>query len=308
LGEELLTVNISLIFPGQGAQYVGMGKSLYEGNHAASLVFERAGKILGKSFFDIMFCGPEEILIDSAYCQPALFVHSCAAVEAMRSLYPEKQAEIAFGLSLGELTAMNVSGVFDFETGLKIVHMRGNLMRRACESTCGAMVTLIGGLFDDVLEICDKTGVEIANMNCPGQVVISGECNGIRMAVEIASKMSFRRIVPLKVAGAYHSKLMTDASVAFEKFLRNVEFKDPKIGVVSNVTADFVRNGEDAKSLLVKQITSPVLFEKCCERVIRSGIDKFFECGAGRILSGLLRRISPDIKVISLDDIADFNL
>ncbi|MDR2435969.1 MAG: ACP S-malonyltransferase [Puniceicoccales bacterium] len=297
-----------LIFPGQGAQYVGMGKSLCEGNHAASLVFNQAGKVLGESFLNALFCGPENDLTATGCCQPALFTHSYAAVEAMRSLYPEKQAEIAFGLSLGEISALCVAGVFDFETGLKITHMRGNLMQKACENTRGTMVSLIGGMFGDILEICDKTGVEIANVNCPGQVVISGECGAMQSAIALAEKMPFKRIFPLKVAGAYHSRLMAEAGVGFEKFINDIEFEGPKIGIISNVTADFVRTGEEAKRLLVKQIVSPVLFAKCCERAIRCGAKKFFECGAGKVLSGLMKRVNPDVTVTSLDNIADFNL
>jgi [acyl-carrier-protein] S-malonyltransferase len=301
-------MGIGFIFPGQGAQYVGMGRSLYDGNHAAALVFERANRALGGAFLDVLFCGPEEVLTDSSHCQLALFVHSCAVVEALHSLYPEKRHEVAFGLSLGELSALHSANVFDFETGLKIVQTRGELMQRACENTPGTMVSLFGGMFDDVLELCNETGVEVANVNCPGQVVISGECESMRSAIEIASKMTFKRVISLKVAGAYHSKLMAEASVGFEKFLRDIEFADPEIGVISNVTADFVKTGEDAKRLLVKQMVSPVLFSKCCERAIRSGITNFFECGAGRVLAGLVKRISTDASVISLDGIGDFNL
>jgi [acyl-carrier-protein] S-malonyltransferase len=307
-GQRATDMKIGLIFPGQGAQYVGMGKSLYDGNYAASLVFNLAGKILGESFLNLLFCGPENDLTATNCCQPALFTHSYAAVEAMRSLYPEKQAEIAFGLSLGEISALCVAGVFDFETGLKITRMRGYLMQKACESTHGTMVSLIGGMFDDILEICDKTGVEIANVNCPGQVVISGECGAMQSAIEMAEKMSFKRVFPLKVAGAYHSRLMAEASVDFEKFVSDIEFEDPKIGIISNVTADFVATGEEVKRLLVEQIVSPVLFAKCCERAICCGVKKFFECGAGKILSGLIKRVSSDVTVTSLDNITDFNL
>jgi [acyl-carrier-protein] S-malonyltransferase len=301
-------MKIATIFPGQGAQYAGMGKSLYDGNHAASLVFEQAGKILGESFLNALFCGPEEILTATSCCQPALFTHSCAAAAAMGSLYPEKRAEIAFGLSLGEISALCVAGVFDFETGLGITRMRGCLMQKACESTRGTMVSLVGGMFDDVLEICGETGVEVANVNCPGQVVISGECGAMQSAIGMAEKMPFKRIFPLKVAGAYHSRLMAEAAAGFEKFMGDIEFKDPKIGVISNVTADFVKTGEDAKRLLVRQIVSPVLFSKCCERAIRSGVRKFFECGAGKVLGGLVKRINPDVSVTALDNISDFNL
>lgn len=285
-----------------------MGRSLCEGNYAAAQVFKRASEILGESFLNTLFYGPDEDLTATNCCQPALFTHGYAAVAAMDSLYPEKRAEVTFGLSLGELTALCVAEVFNFEIGLKIAHMRGTLMQKACENTRGAMVSLIGGMFDDILEICGKTGVEIANMNCPGQVVISGEYNGMQSALEMAEKMSFKRIFPLKVAGAYHSRLMGEARASFEKFVENIEFKDPKINIISNVSADFVKTGEEARGLLVKQITSPVLFAKCCERAIGSGVKTFFECGPGKILAGLMKRINPGVSVISLDNIADFNL
>lgn len=301
-------MSIGLMFPGQGSQYIGMGKSLYDGNHAAHSIFARAENVLGSSFLSTCFCGPEDVLTTTSYCQPALFIHSCAVVETMHNLYPEKRYEVAFGLSLGELTALCIAGVFDFETGLRIVHKRGSLMQAACENTQGTMVSLIGGMFDDIPELCEQTGVEIANMNCPGQVVISGDCECIKLAVETASKMSFKRIIPLKVAGAYHSKLMTDASVQFEKYLDDIEFNTPKIRVISNVTADFVKDPESIKQLLVKQIISPVLFSKCCERAIRSGVSQLFECGAGKVLNGLMKRINHDIDVESLDNLSDFNL
>lgn len=296
------------MFPGQGAQYVGMGKTLHDGNHAARLMYAQAANVLGEGFVNTCFCGPEERLTATDYCQPALFVHSCAVVKMMQGLYPEKRCDIAWGLSLGELSALHIAGVFDFETGVRVVHERGRLMQLACERTDGTMASLIGGFFDDIVELCDQSGVEIANINCPGQVVISGDKGCMKHATEIASKMSFKRIIPLKVAGAYHSKLMAEASAGFEKFLNDIEFSDPVIPVISNVTADFVKSAIDAKQLLVKQITSPVLFGKCCERAIRSGVDQMFECGAGRVLTGLMKRIDASIMVKSLDNLSDFNL
>lgn len=301
-------MSTGFMFPGQGAQYVGMGKTLYDDNYAAKTIFSRAKDVLGEDFVNVCFCGPKEKLTTTAYCQPALFVHSCAAVEVMRVLYPEKRCDVAWGLSLGELSALCISGVYDFEIGLRIVHERGRLMQQSCEQTRGTMVSLIGGIFDDILELCAQSGVEIANMNCPGQVVISGDCECMKRATDMASKMSFKKIIPLAVAGAYHSKLMTGASNAFEKFLNDIEFRDPQIPIISNVTADFVKDKDDAKRLLVKQIISPVLFDKCCERAIRSGVDQIFECGSGKVLTGLMKRIDPEIKTKSLDNLSDFNL
>ncbi len=301
-------MNIGLMFPGQGAQYVGMGKSLYDGNRAAAMIYNQARNIIGDDFLNIGFYGPEIQLTTTACCQSMLFTHSCAAVETLKTLYPEKQWDVAWGLSLGELSALYASNVFNFETGLKVVHKRGILMQEACERTKGSMVSLLGGIFDDVTELCDQANVEIANINCPGQIVISGECQNIKHAIEIANKMTFKKVIPLKVAGAYHSRLMEYAREEFKKFLQDVEFLEPKVAVISNVTADFVKTADAIKSLLVKQITSPVLFNKCCERAIRFGVNQIYECGAGKVLSGLMKRIDSDINVKSLDKLSDFNL
>jgi [acyl-carrier-protein] S-malonyltransferase len=299
-------MSIALMFPGQGAQYVGMGQSLCERNYVAKEIFSRAEKILGAQFLQICFQGPNEILKQTSICQPALFVHCCAAVNILREMGYD--FDIAYGLSLGELTALWAAEVVDFETGLHIVSERGRLMQVACEKTNGSMLCLLGGDWEDIDSICHESGVEVANMNCPDQVVISGETENIKKAQELAEKMAFKRVLPLNVAGAYHSKLMESASVGFEKVLQNIEFNAPRIKVLTNVTGESVESPREIKEMLVRQIISPVLFEKCCRSAMCMQVSEYFECGPGKTLCGMLKKIDRDIIAKNFDRIEDFNL
>jgi [acyl-carrier-protein] S-malonyltransferase len=284
-----------------------MGRSLCEGSRAAREIFLAAGRILGDGFLQTCFSGPDGVLAETSICQPALFVHGCAAVSALLEKFPEEKYAVAYGLSLGELTALWAAGVFDFETGLKVVAERGRLMEKACLKTDGAMLCLIGGTPDAVGEVCCSASVEPANVNCPGQIVVSGETKNIEKAMSIAEKMPFRRALRLNVSGAYHSKLMESASVGFEKFLRNVDFQVPRIEVLTNVTGMAVSLPDEIRAMLCRQIVSPVLFEKCCRTAMESGVGKFFECGPGRTLSGMLRKIDDSVSVRNFDRIEDFD-
>lgn len=298
----------ALVFPGQGAQYVGMGRSLYESFPVVSSLYTAAEKMLGKSFLQACFYGPDDVLTQTKICQPALFLHSVAAVTILRSLFPEKEHSVAFGLSLGELTALWSAGVYDFETGLAIVAERSRLMQFACEQTNGSMLCLLGGNSDDVDAICASSNVYKANLNCPGQIVLSGDAKCIQVARSIAEKMKFKRVLPLNVAGAYHSPLMESASIGFEKFLRDITFNVPNFPVLSNVTANVVNDPNIIKELLVKQIISPVLFENCCVRAINMGASEFIECGAGKTLSGLIKKIDKSVSVVNFDKSDDYNV
>lgn len=294
------------MFPGQGAQYVGMGQSLCESDYGGDEIFSRVEELLGLQFLQTCFYGPDEILMQTSICQPALFVHGCAVVSILRNM--GNSFDVAYGLSLGELTALWAAEVVDFETGLHIVSERGKLMQAACEKTKGSMLCLLGGDLEDIESICHESKVEVANMNCPGQVVISGEIENIKKAQELAEKMAFKRVLPLNVAGAYHSKLMESASVGFEKVLQNIEFQPPQIRVLTNVTGKSVGSPKEIKEMLVRQIISPVLFEKCCRSAIHMQISEYFECGPGKTLCGMLRKIDRNIIVKNFDRIEDFNL
>ena len=300
-------MSIAFIFSGQGAQYVGMGLSLYESFANVKHLFGTAAKVLGQDFLQICFRGPDEFLTQTKICQPALFLHGCVAVSILRDRDPNIHCDVAFGLSLGELTALWAAGVFDFETGLHIVSMRGKLMQEACEKTQGAMLCVIGGTDDDLKSLCDETNIEIANLNCPGQVVLSGSLENIQLARELAARMSFKRAMLLNVAGAYHSRLMESARDGFEKFIKNIEFSAPNMKVLSNVTGDLVSDPKDIKQKLVEQIVSPVLFEKCCHKAIEIGVNKFLECGPGKSLAGLIRRIDKTLVTDNFDKSVDFN-
>ncbi|MDR2432390.1 MAG: ACP S-malonyltransferase [Puniceicoccales bacterium] len=298
-------MSIALMFPGQGAQYVGMGKSLCKGNRGAREIFSRAEKILGLQFSQICFLGPDEVLMQTSICQPALFVHGCAVINILREM--GNSFDVAYGLSLGELTALWAAEVIDFEAGVHMVSERGRLMQAACEKTKGSMLCLLGGALEDVDSLCHESGVEIANINCPGQVVIAGETKNIQKAQALAEKMTFKRVLPLNVAGAYHSRLMESASVGFEKVLQNIEFHPPRIKILTNVTGECIESPEKIKEMLVRQIVSPVLFEKCCRSAMRMQMSEYFECGPKKTLCGMLKRINKDIIAKSFDNMEDFN-
>jgi [acyl-carrier-protein] S-malonyltransferase len=296
----------ALIFPGQGSQYVGMGLSLFENSRAGRGVFSVAERVLGGKFLEVMFHGPGSSLAETRICQIALFVHSCAAVAVLEERGRDRQCAITYGLSLGELTALWAAGVFDFETGLEVVAERGRLMQAACEETDGAMLCLIGGEWGDIDSLCRDADVTLANINCPGQVVISGETRNIERATAIAEKMPFKRALRLNVAGAYHSKLMESAGVGFGKFLENVEFYPPKMQVLTNVTAKTVESPAEIKKMLAQQIVSPVLFEECCRRAMGNGVGEYLECGPGKTLSGMVKKIDRSAIARNFDRLEDF--
>ncbi len=295
----------ALLFSGQGAQHVGMGKSIYENVECVRGYWDRADEILGFSLKDIAFNGPEERLTDTSVCQPALYVHGYSLFKVLEQSHKLGDLAAVLGLSLGELTALGVAGVFDFETGLKIVAERGRLMQEACEATDGGMASLIGGSPELVKELCHKFDVDMANVNCPGQIVISGEREKIDAACNGAKDMEFSRVIPLKVAGAYHSRLMKGAADSFEEFLSNIEFKAPRVSVFTNTTGEEVCEPGVIKEALVCQVVSPVLWEECMKNVGKLGIEEYFECGPGRVLTGLARRINKDWVVRSVSEYGD---
>lgn len=293
------------MFSGQGAQQIGMGKTLYENEPEVKGYWDTANRILGFDLKKIAFEGPEEELTRTEICQPALYVHGWSAYQILRKTGKLKNLKAAIGLSLGELTAHVAAGTYDFESGLKIVAKRGALMQEACEKTEGGMVSIIGGSLEDVKKLCKEWDVDVANLNCPGQVVISGERERIQKVVEMGQGMGFKRLIPLKVAGAYHSRLMRSAAEAFQSFLRDFEFKTPQVAVFSNATGQSVKDPEGIKRSLMEQITSSVLWEDCVKNVTALGVKEYYECGPGNVLKGLVRRIDPALEVHSVSEYAD---
>lgn len=282
-----------------------MGRSLYEAFPAVQALYTRAGEILGWDLAKICFEGPESALTETKVCQPALFVHGYAIQSLLREQGKLRDLGFALGLSLGEVTALAAAGVFDFETGLRVVAERGRLMQEACEATKGGMASVIGEERAKVQELCTEFGIEIANLNCPGQIVISGDKAQVDTAVAASKERGFKRVIPLNVAGAYHSRLMEPAREKFGSFLTGIKFRNPKITVLTNTTGRTVEDPSYIRDALVKQVVSPVLWEDCMREAARLGATRFIECGPGGVLAGLARRTEREWSVTSLSEAAD---
>ena len=298
-------MSLALIFAGQGAQKVGMGKSLYDGSAAARALFDDANRVLGWDLRKLVFDGPEPELTQTKVCQPALFVHGLAVLAALREKGKLPEVKFAMGLSLGEVTALTAAGVFDFATGLKVVAERGRLMQLACEQTVGGMAAVIGEERTRVAELCQEFGVEAANFNAPGQIIISGDKAKVEAAVAAAKARGMKRVMPLNVAGAYHSRLMEPARAAFAAYLEGVSFKRPAFTVFSNTTGQVVSDPDEIRAALVKQVVSSVLWEDCMRHCAAAGATEFWECGPGGVLAGLARRTEKSWVVKSFAEITD---
>jgi len=275
-----------------------MGRSLCENSSTAAAVYDQANEVLGWDLKQICFEGPDEALTETKVCQPALYVQGYALYAILKEQGKLDGLKAACGLSLGELTALAAAGVYDFETGLRLVAERGRLMQLACDATRGGMAAVIGGSAEEVQTFCDEFAIEIANLNCPGQIVISGEAEKVTEAVA-ASKGRFKLCKPLNVAGAYHSRLMVSARDAFAEFIQDFDFKVPEIATYTNVTGERVTDPDMIKDCLVKQIVSSVRFEDCLRHMAaENGLTDFYECGPGKVLAGFAKRIDKELNVL----------
>jgi [acyl-carrier-protein] S-malonyltransferase len=291
---------IALLFAGQGAQCIGMGHDLAEQFPVAADLFRYADEILGRNLSEIAWNGPIEELTKTSNCQPALYVHGLAALAALRDVFGDFGVGGAAGLSLGELTAHAAGGTFDFETGLRLVQKRGEFMDEACATTQGGMAAMIGGLENDVRQLAADEDVDIANINAPNQIVISGELARVETAVAVAKGYGIGRAMMLNVAGAYHSRLMESAYVKLEKVLADLPMQSPDFAVISNVTGEEVKTPQEIRQTLRDQVTGTVRWTDCMQRLIHLGCDFFIELGPGTVLAGLLKRMNRSIEVTSV--------
>jgi malonyl CoA-acyl carrier protein transacylase len=293
---------IALLFAGQGAQCVGMGRDLAGQFSVAADLFRQADEILGRKLSEVAWNGPMEELTKTSNCQPALYVHSLASLSGLRELIGEFPIGGTAGLSLGELTAHAAAGTFDFATGLKLVQKRGEFMDEACATTQGGMAAMIGALENDVRRLAADEDVDIANINAPNQIVISGELANVETAVGVAKEYGIGRAMMLNVAGAYHSRLMESAYGKLEKVLADVPMQSPRFPVISNVTGDEVKTPEQIRETLRDQVTGTVRWTDCMQRLIDLGCDFFIELGPGNVLAALLKRTDRATVVISVGD------
>ena len=293
---------IALLFAGQGAQSVGMGRELAEDFPPAANLFAQADEMLGRQLTDIMWNGPAETLTTTSNCQPALYVHSLAALAVVRELFGNFPIDCAAGLSLGEMTAHAAAGTFDFAAGLQLVQKRGEFMDEACAATLGGMAAMIGSQENDVRRLAADEDVDIANINSPGQIVISGELAKVEAAVGVAKEYGIRRATMLNVAGAYHSRLMESAYRKLGEALLDVEMQLPQFPVISNVTGEEADTLPEIRRTLQEQVTATVRWYDCMQRMLARGCEVFIELGPGNVLAGLLLRTQKDLTVMSVGD------
>ena len=292
-----------ILFSGQGAQKVGMGQDLIENYPVAKALFEEADAALGFSLSEIMFNGPDEELMKTSRCQPALYLHGLACLAALKERVPNFEAVAAAGLSLGEFTAHAAAGTFSFADGLKVVELRGQFMEEACNATKGAMAAMIGGSPEAVVALATESDVDVANFNAPGQIVVSGSEEGVDQAVEGAKPAGIKIAKKLKVAGAYHSRLMQSAQDKLAGVLHGTSIVEPSIPVASNFKGGIVEGGEEIRNTLEKQVTGSVRWVECIEALIEQGHTTFIELGPGRLITGMMKRINREATVICVEDV-----
>lgn len=287
----------AFVFPGQGAQFVGMGKDLYEKSNLAKTLFEKANDILGYKITDIMFEGTDEDLRQTKVTQPAVFLHS---VISALSLEDDLQPDMTAGHSLGEFSALVVAGALSFEDGLRLVYARAMAMQKACEITPSTMAAILALPDEKVEEICAEVNKEEicipANYNCPGQVVISGTIEGIDKACKLMLEAGAKRALPLKVGGAFHSPLMEAAKEELAEAIKNTTINKPKCPIYQNVDAKPHTDPNEIKKRLIAQLTSSVRWTQTVQNMITDGATEFIECGPGKVLQGLIKKIDPNVN------------
>jgi [acyl-carrier-protein] S-malonyltransferase len=298
------TKKVAYIFPGQGAQTVGMGKDLYDNFDSVKLLFKQADEAVGFPLTKIFFEGPEEELKKTSNAQPALVAVSIACLKAAQEVGGKNLPAPSYtaGHSLGEYTALAATNVIDFSTAVYLAKERGRLMYEAGLKTPGGMMAMIGIEEAVLAEICKETGTVIANINSPGQLVISGALENIAKAGEMAKAKGAARAIPLQVSGAFHSPLMQPAVDGMTKILAKVNFKDPSAPIIANVTAQPLTQGNQIKEELLKQLCSSVQWQRSVEYMVKNGVGKFIEIGPGKVLAGLVKRINKESEMVNIGD------
>lgn len=289
----------AIVFPGQGAQFPGMGKDLYEQNPKAKELFEKANQVLGFRITDIMFDGTAEELKETKVTQPAIFLHSVILALTSENFKPDMVA----GHSLGEFSALVANGVLTFEDGLRLVSQRALAMQEACEINPSTMAAILGLADEKVEEICKSISEEVvvpANYNCPGQLVISGSNAGIEIACEKMKEAGAKRALPLPVGGAFHSPLMEPARQKLQDAILATQFSQPSCPVYQNVSTTAVTDVEEIKNNLIAQLTAPVKWTQSVQNMVADGATEFVECGPGKVLQGLVKKISPEAATSSI--------
>jgi [acyl-carrier-protein] S-malonyltransferase len=298
-------MKIALLFAGQGAQTVGMGKDLAAASPAAAALFAQADAQLGYSLSNLAFEGPAEELTKTAVCQPALYVHGLACLAAIRERLPNFAFAATAGLSLGEFTAHAAAGTFDFATGLALVDKRARAMQAACDETQGGMAAIIGAEENDVRALAAAADVDVANLNCPGQIVVSGEASKVALAASIAKEYGARKAVELTVAGAFHSRLMESAYQSLKAALEETAITEPSVPVICNVDARPVADPQEIRRTLADQVTGSVRWTESIEHLLdHEHCDLLVELGPGGVLAGLVGRIRKGTPVVSISNVA----
>ncbi|MBU1727469.1 MAG: ACP S-malonyltransferase [Candidatus Omnitrophica bacterium] len=293
--------NSAFLFAGQGSQYVGMGKDLYDSFPESRAIFDKADKILGISLSEMCFAGAPDVLKLTVNSQPAILATTIAAYAAFKVKFPDVTPLFMAGLSLGEYSALIAAGSLTFEDGIRLIRRRAEIMDDASRRFPGKMAAVLDLDLNKVKEICLKSGAEIANLNAPGQIVISGKAEAVKEASKLCNEAGAKRVIELEVSGGFHSSLMFPASVELKSFLQNIAIGQAVVPVVSNYTAALEYRPAQIRENLVYQMYSSVRWEESIRLLVSQGVTKFYEFGPGKVLKGLMRRIEPSAQVVSIE-------
>ena len=295
-------MKVAYVFPGQGAQWVGMGRDLYQGFASAKAVFDQADEALGFPLSKLCFEGPEDELLQTINAQPAIVTVSFACLEAIRGVNGIASPVFVAGHSLGEYTALAAAGVLDFATTVYLARERGRLMHEAGQIVPGGMAAVIGLDEPSLAEVCQETGARIANINCPGQIVVSGAEDNLTQAMDLAKIRGAYRLIRLQVSGAFHTPLMQPAVDGMAEIIATLSFAEPAVPIIGNTTAQPLTTANSVKEELLRQLCNCVQWQRSVEYMVSDGVSTFIELGPGKVLAGLIKRIDKNVKIVNIGD------